>query len=360
MTSPSPIHFFHAPGRFPLEKGGSLGELTIAYHTLGRLNEKKDNVIWVCHGLTANSDVADWWTPATRPGSFLDPEKYFIVCANLLGSHYGSTGPLFTNPATGRPYYDRFPALTIRDMARANSLLADHLGLRSIRTLVGASVGGFQALEWAVMEPDRFRQLVLVATSWQASPWSIALNETQRMAIRADATYGEPSPEAGQAGLATARALGLLSYRGPQGYNLTQADPGERPLAQLPRAVTYQHHQGRKLCDRFDVYSYMALLDAFDTHDIGRDRGGAEKALSLLGMPTIVVGIDSDIIFTPDEIRRLAAMIPQTELEFISSEMGHDGFLIEHSQLEQIIKPFIEHSQLEQIIKPFFDNGPQK
>lgn len=335
------MKLYRSTAPFQLERGGCLEELTIAYHTFGKLNKRGDNAVWVCHGLTANSDVADWWPGATDKGSFLDSDTYFVVCANILGSHYGTTGPLSTDPATGKPYYDSFPALTIRDMARAHAMLANHLGLQFIHTLIGASVGGFQALEWAVSEPSRFGKLALIATSAKASPWSIAIDETQRMAIKADATYGTPSPDAAMAGMAAARAIGLLSYRGPYAYNLTQADPDDAPADHLHRPVTYQRYQGEKLCRRFNAYSYVTILDAFDTHNVGRGRGGMEKALSQLTMPSLVVGIDTDIVFTPDETRALAAMLPDCTFREISSRMGHDGFLTEHKQLENIIKPFM-------------------
>lgn len=335
------MRLFHYPEPFPLERGGVLENLTIAYHTFGTLNEAADNAVWVCHGLTANSDVADWWPHTTGEGEFLDTARNFIVCANILGSHYGTTGPLSINPATGTPYFDKFPSLTIRDMARAHALLADHLGLASISTLIGASVGGFQALEWALSQPSRFRKLILIATAPIASPWSIALDETQRMAIKSDATYGDPSPDAAMAGMAAARAIGLLSYRGPYAYNLTQTDPEDAPADHLYRPVTYQRYQGEKLCRRFNAYSYVTILDAFDTHNVGRGRGGVGKALAALDIPTLIVGIDTDIIFTPGEMRALAAMIHNSTFREIHSQMGHDGFLTEYVSLNDIIKPFM-------------------
>ena len=229
-------HYYTFPEPFELELGGKIQNLTIAYDTYGTLAEGGSNAVWVCHALTANSDVADWWPHTVEKGAFLDPEKCFTVCANIIGSCYGSTGPLSVNPATGKPYYGDFPRLTIRDMARAHSLLADHLGLRRIHALVGSSVGGFQAVEWIAAEPRRFGRLVLIATDVKASPWSIAIDETQRMAIRADATWGEPRADAGAAGLAAARAIGLLSYRGGEGYNLTQQDPESDTLPDDHRA----------------------------------------------------------------------------------------------------------------------------
>lgn len=227
---------------FELERGGILPELTIAFSTYGKLNAAHDNVIWVCHALTADSDVASWWPHTVEAGKFLDPAEHFIICANILGSHYGTTGPLHVNPATGRPYYKDFPELTIRDMVRAHRLLADILGIHRIHTLVGSSVGGFQAVEWAVQEPERIGKLVLIATAAKASPWSIAIDETQRMAIEADSTFGEPYATAGMKGLAAARAIGLLSYRGPEGYDLSQQD--ENDDFSSHRACTYQQYQG--------------------------------------------------------------------------------------------------------------------
>lgn len=333
------MHKFHSSAPFLLESGESLPEVDIAYHTYGTLNEKKDNVVWVCHALTANSDVEDWWPHTVEAGCFLDPDKWFVVCANILGSCYGSTGPMSINPDTGEPYYNEFPKLTIRDMVNAHILLAQELEIERIHTLVGCSVGGFQAIEWASTQPERFDKLVFLATSPKASPWSIALDETQRMAILSDKTFGERRPDAARDGLAAARAIGLLSYRGPWGYNETQQDPPSDRIPTTHRACTYQRYQGEKLCRRFDAYSYMSILDAFDTHDIGRGRGGVTEALSKITAPTIVIGITTDIIFTPEEMKELTAMLPNAEYFELQSEFGHDGFLVEHKKLNDILYP---------------------
>lgn len=324
---------------FSLQLGGSLDGLEIAYHTYGTLSPERDNVVWVCHALTANSDVADWWPHTVVPGGFLDPDKYFIVCANILGSCYGTTGPLSVNPATGLPYYGSFPKLTVGDWARAHSLLADHLGIRKIRELVGSSVGGFQALEWAAQESERFDSMILIATDAIATPWSIAIDETQRMAILADNTYGEPREDAGATGLAAARAIGLLTYRGGEGYNRTQRNHPDTP-AGTHRACSYQRYQGEKLVRRYNAYSYMTILDAFDTHDIGRNRGGLPKVLGSLKMPALVVGITTDMIFPPEDMKGLARQLGNAEYREIDSPFGHDGFLVEHEQLRSIIEQF--------------------
>ena len=335
-------HYFRSDEPFALETGGTLEQLTVAYHTYGTLNAAGDNAVWVCHALTASSDVADWWPHTVEAGRFLDPARHFIVCANILGSHYGTTGPLHINPATGEPYYGDFPALTIRDMVAAHRLLARALGIRRLAALVGSSVGGFQAVEWAVGEPHFVDRLVLIATAAKASPWTIAIDQTQRMAIEADATFGERRADAGRAGMAAARALGLLTYRGKAGYDLTQQNPDEalRPAA-AHRASTYQLHQGEKLCRRYNAYSYHAILDAFDTHDVGRGRGGVEAALGRITARTMTVGITTDLLFPPEEMRRLNGCIAGSRYCEIDSPFGHDGFLVEHEQLNALLEPFI-------------------
>lgn len=344
MNETGSFSTFFSPDPFLLERGGILPNLQIAYHTYGNLNSKADNVIWVCHALTANSDVADWWPNTVVPEGFLDPKKYFIVCANFLGSCYGSTGPLSQNPASGEPWYDSFPKLTIRDMVNAQILLADHLGISSIFSLIGSSVGGFQAFEWAVMQPWRFKSMVLIATAPYASPWTIAIDETQRMAIFADKSYGEKRPDAAQDGLATARAIGLLTYRGAMGYNITQQDthPLDGPVPDYHRACSYQRHQGKKLINRFDAYSYVTILDAFDTHNIGRGRISLDNALSMISMPVLSIAISTDIIFTPQEIKEFTSKIPNAIYKEIDSDFAHDGFLVEHSILNTLIKDFFK------------------
>ena len=328
-----------APGPFELETGHTLPELRIAYHTYGTMNAAKDNVVWVCHALTANSNVADWWPHTVEAGRFLDPARYFVVCANIIGSHYGTTGPLHVNPATGKPWYRDFPPFTIRDIVRAHRLLAEALGIGRIATLVGSSVGGFQAVEWAVTEPKRIERLALIATDAKASPWTIAIDETQRMAIEADSTFGEPYATAGMKGLAAARAIGLLSYRGPEGYDLSQQDESDDFSSH--RACTYQQYQGEKLCRRYNAYSYYKILNAFDTHDVGYQRGGVAAALQRITAECLVVGISTDIIFTVPEMQALHRMLPRSTYHQIDSPFGHDGFLVEHEQLNRILNPFI-------------------
>ena len=334
--------FYKYGGRLRLESGGTLENPVIAYDTYGTLNAAGDNAVWVCHALTANSDVADWWPHTVETGRFLDPAKHFVVCANILGSHYGTTGPLHVNPQTGVPYYGSFPQITIRDMVSAHRLLARALGITRIEALIGSSVGGFQAVEWAVEEPQMIGKLVLIATAAKASPWTIAIDQTQRMAIEADATFGEPRDDAGMAGMAAARAIGLLTYRGQEGYDLTQQDVDDtlKP-ADAHRASTYQTYQGRKLCRRYNAYSYHTILNAFDTHDVGRGRGGVAEALKRISARTVTVGISTDMVFPTGDIMAMNAQIAGSRYHEIDSPFGHDGFLVEHNQLNALLEPFI-------------------
>lgn len=331
-------HFFHSPEPFRLESGDRLPDLTVAYHTYGSLNEDKSNVIWVMHGLTANSDVEDWWPGTVGSGLFLDPDKYFIVCANVLGSCYGTTGPSSIDPLTGSPWCNSFPRITIRDMVHAHQLLADHLGITKIHELIGVSLGGFQAIEWAVSEPEIAENVMFCATDASCSPWLAAFNQTMYMAIKTDPTYGEARLDAARKGLSTARAMALISYRGPFAYNMSQKDPEEKPDPFFHRVQTYQEYQGKKLCDRFDVYSYMRICESGDSHDVGRGRGGLKKALSRIKANTLVVGITSDILFPPATQKALSELIPASIYEEMTSDFAHDGFLIEHRQLNEIMR----------------------
>lgn len=326
---------------FVLESGEVLPSLTIAYDTFGRLNDDRSNVIWVCHALTANSDVADWWPHTVEKGCFLDPEKYFTVCANFLGSHYGTTGPLSINPATGEAWYGDFPRITVRDMVRAHQLLAAHLGIESVKLLIGSSIGGFQCLEWSVMQPDFAERAAFIATTPRTKPWASAFNESQRMAIEGDSTFGERSAEAGLNGMATARSIALMSYRGGMAYNKTQEDECYDDVGFERRVLSYQRYQGEKLRRRFNAYSYYRLSQAVDSHNLGRGRGKVEDVLKQIRAKSLVVAITSDILFPPSDHDVMVDNIPDVRYHLIDSDFGHDGFLVEHKQLNEIILNFL-------------------
>ncbi|MDW8295414.1 MAG: homoserine O-acetyltransferase [Raineya sp.] len=334
MTEPA---IFHYKNPFPLESGDILPEIELAYCTYGTLNAQKNNVIWVIHALTANADVADWWAGLFGAGKMLDPEKYFIVCANNLGSCYGSTGALSVNPQTGEPYFHSFPLLTTRDMARALELLRRHLDLPCIHYLMGGSLGGQIALEWAIEQNEIFDNLLILATNAFHSPWGIAFNEAQRMAIQADASWQYAHPQAGMMGLKAARAIALLSYRNIEIYNQRQQETDIEKLDGY-KASSYQQYQGEKLIRRFNAFSYWTLSKAMDSHHVGRGRGSAENALQQIRARVKVVGITSDLLFPLAEQKFLAEHIPNATLYEIQSLYGHDGFLLEFEQIQRVFE----------------------
>jgi homoserine O-acetyltransferase len=326
---------------FKLETGGELQELEIGYHTYGTLNKAGDNVVWVCHALTANSDVLDWWKGLFGNNDYFNPGEHFIICANILGSAYGTTNPLSINPATGEPYYLTFPEYTIRDIVKAHQLLADYLGIENIHVLLGGSLGGQQVIEWGIMEPNRIKNLVIIATSAKQSPWGIAFNESQRMAIATDPTFYENTPDGGSKGLKVARSIALLSYRNYKTYGITQQEETDE-LREDYRAATYQSYQGDKLVSRFNAYSYWYITKAFDSHNVGRGRHGVEKALSLIKARTLVIGIKSDVLFPIEEQQYMFRHIPKSAFAELDSFYGHDGFLIETELLTNVITSFLK------------------
>ena len=326
--------------QWQLESGATLSGFELAYHTAGTLNDDCSNVIWVCHALTANSDVSDWWEGLYGPGKAFDPEKYFIICANIPGSCYGSTNPLSVNPDTGKPYYHSFPQLTIRDIAGALDKLRVHLNIHHIHTLVGGSLGGQQVLEWAFLKPNLFSKIVPVATNVQHSPWGIAYNETQRMAIANDPTWSNDDPQAGLEGMKTARAVALLSYRSYKTYERSQKELSTE-LTDHYKASSYQQYQGDKLAKRFNAFSYWQLSKAMDSHHLGRGRGSVQEALSKIEAEALVIGINSDNLFPIKEQVFLFNNLQKAQLEIIDSSFGHDGFLTETEKLNPLLYRFI-------------------
>ncbi len=335
----------HVSQDFKLESGAVLKGFDIAYHTYGNLNKNADNVVWICHALTANSDVVDWWPGLVGAGKVVDTEKYFVVCANIIGSCYGSVGPQEVNPKTGRPYGKDFPLITIRDMVSAHILLREHLKISNIRLAIGGSLGGQQVLEWAIMEPKVLTQICVLATNAQHSPWGIAFNEAQRMAIEADPTLYEDHEAAGQAGLAAARAIAMLSYRSYMTYQSTQAEVDDRKREGF-LASSYQRYQGKKLVERFNVLSYLWLSRAMDSHNLGRHRKSIPEALRTIQARALVIGIRTDVLFPIEEQAFLTTYIPRSRLEIIDSLYGHDGFLVETEVIGALLKPFLAGKSL--------------
>jgi homoserine O-acetyltransferase len=333
------IYKYNKP--FKLESGKQLKELEIGFNTYGTLNKKRDNVVWVCHALTANSDVFDWWKGLFGDNDHFNPNEHFIVCANILGSPYGTTNPLSIDPATSQPYYTAFPQFTVRDIVKAHQLLAEHLQIESIEILIGGSLGGQQVLEWGIMEPERIKNLILIATNAKHSPWGIAFNESQRLAISADNTFEPGSLDGGKKGLKAARSIALLSYRNYKTYSVTQQEEKDS-LVDDYKASSYQNYQGDKLVNRFNAYSYWFLSKTMDSHNAGRGRHGVEKALSLIKARTLVIGIKSDVLFPIEEQQYLFRHIPKSAFAELDSFYGHDGFLIETQALTNIITSFFK------------------
>jgi len=336
---------FKYENSFTLESGITLPGYHLAYTTHGKLNADKTNVVWIFHALTANSNPLEWWPGLVGDGKFFDPAKYFIICVNKPGSPYGSISPLSINPHTNQPYYHDFPLFTIRDMITTYQQLKDHLGLKKIFIALGGSTGGMQLLEWAIEEPALFEHIVPIATNAVLSPWAIAFNASQRMAIEADNTWLERRPDAGQKGLAAARSIALLSYRHYNGYDITQ--PRDKAIVALTNDVAYasdnyQRYQGLKLVNRFNVLCYYRLSQSMDSHDVGRNREGVENALKRITAKTLVIGIHSDVLYPISEQEYLQKTIRGADLLNIDRKFSHDGFLLEYEKIEPALKKFIE------------------
>ena len=329
---PSVTSHFDLPGPFALESGVELSPVTVAYRTWGRLNAGRDNAVLVCHALTGSPDADAWWPDLLGPGRALDPDHDFIVCSNVLGSCYGTTGPTSIRPETGRPWGGDFPAVTVRDIVRLQAALLDALGVRRLRLVVGGSLGGMQVLEWALTFPDRVDAIAAIATSARHSAWCIALSEAQRQAIAADPRWRGGHYEPGNGpddGLATARLIAMCTYRS---YESLESRFGRAPATSEGQPFAVQEwlrHHGQALVDRFDAASYVALTRAMDTHDVGRGRGGTREALASVHVPALVVSIDTDVLYPPAEQEALAQGIPTAQLVTLRSPHGHDAFLIE-------------------------------
>lgn len=338
---------FHHAQEFELESGAKLPSFQLKYTTLGQLNEDHSNVVWICHALTGSSDFTDWWKDFFTEGSPYDPRDYFIVCANALGGCYGSTGPLSINPVSGKNYFHDFPLVTNRDIVQSFDLLRMKLGIEKIHTLIGGSLGGQQALEWAILQPSLFSHLVAVACNAQHSPWGIAFNEAQRMAIEADSTWKENDAGAGIDGMKAARAMGMISYRTYDTYQETQQEKGLDKTDDF-RAASYQRYQGQKLANRFNAFTYWTFSKAMDNHNVGRRRGSVEAALKKIRAKTLIVSIESDLLYPLSEQKFLAQTIPSAKLEVLTSLYGHDGFLVEFNQFKKVVRKFLRSETKEE------------
>ena len=360
-------------GDLTLESGAVLPDVTIGYETWGTLNEAGDNAILILHALTGDSHVsagrvgpeasdkdrayaeaAGWWPTAVGPGRVIDTDKYFVISPNMLGGCYGSTGPASPAPASidpdQKPWGSRFPLITIRDSVRAEKALLDQLGVNSLHHVIGGSLGGARAAEWALSYPNLVRSCAVIASGPAATAEQIAWGHMQNLAIRQDPSFagGDYYPGPGpQAGLALARKIAHTTSRSaaelhfrfgrdPQeGQNVLHPVAAERGRYQVE---SYLEHHGQKLTARFDANSYLAINEALLSHDLGRDLGGLDKALAQSTCKWTIAYVDSDRLFFPSDSHILAAALPTpVEPAVIHSPCGHDGFLIEHEQLERIL-----------------------
>ncbi|MFV0258903.1 MAG: homoserine O-acetyltransferase [Acidimicrobiales bacterium] len=351
---------------FVLEGGGVLDEVTVAYETWGDPAAANDGAVLVCHALTGDAHAAGpsgagqptegWWDDLIGPGKGIDTDRYFVVCANVLGGCQGTTGPASPHPADGRPYGERFPVVSIRDMVRTQAGLADHLGVDRWRAVIGGSMGGMQAAEWAVMYPHRVRSMVSIASAASASPLQIGWSEVGRLAVVQDprwrgGDYYDAAPGHGpHEGLMLARRVAQLHYRSDQSlesrFDRSHVDRSELfDLWGRFQVESYIDYHGQKLARRFDANSYLLLNKAMDLHDVGRGRGGTAAALGRVRCPSLVVSVDSDVLYTPrqqHELRdHLASGDVDVSYEVIRSDHGHDGFLLEYDQLTPIVSDFL-------------------
>ena len=337
-------HLFHYPGSLELESGSSLPGFQLKYTTLGQLNRERNNVVWVCHALTGSSDITSWWPELFADDSPLSARDYFIICANVIGGCYGSTGPISINPETNKPYYHTFPVLTNRDVINAFDLLRQELKIERVHTLIGGSLGGQQVLEWAISKPTVFETIIPIACNAFHSPWGIAFNESQRMAIEADPTWKEDDERAGHEGIKAARAIGMLSFRNYNTFAKTQPEKNAHKLDDF-RAASYQRYQGEKLANRFNAFSYWTLTKMMDNHNVARGREDLKEALGRIKAKTLVVGIDSDLLFPIEEQRFLSKSIQGAQFKEIPSLYGHDGFLVEFDLFKQAVRQFFKQEE---------------
>ncbi|MGA7835536.1 MAG: homoserine O-acetyltransferase [Acidimicrobiales bacterium] len=339
---------------FTFEGGGYLPSVTVAYETWGELNADGSNAVLVEHALTGDSHALGgisaghptpgWWNGLVGPGLAIDTEQYFVVCSNVLGGSQGTTGPSSLAP-DGRPYGSRFPVITVRDQVAVEAAVTDALGIESWHAVVGGSMGGMRALEWAITYPERVANLVVLAVGAASTADQIAHSRLQIRAIKADPNYHggdyyDRSPP--NEGLAIARGLGQITYRTDEEFESRFAraahDESDVLDGGLYAVESYLGYHGEKLARRFDANSYIVLSEAMNHHDVGRGRGGVASALGSIRSRSTVLGIDSDRLYPLRLQEQLAELIPTaSSLHVISSAVGHDGFLLEVDQIGKVI-----------------------
>jgi len=348
-------------GTFHTEAGAAIPGAEIAYQRFGAFageGRGSNNVIVVEHALTGDSNVPDWWAELIGPGRALDTDRWCIIATNALGGCRGSTGPSSPHPSSG-VWGSRFPALSIRDLVEAERAALRALGIEHVHAIIGGSMGGARTLEWSLMHPDFLDAACAIAVSARASGWQIGIQSAQISAIERDPFWQGGDYYATDAapleGLAAARRIAHLTYRGEQEIDErfgSQAQEGENPLGafrspQQRFAVnSYLDYQGAKLAQRFDAGSYVVLTEALNRHDIGRGRGGLNKALGSSHVPTMVVGVDTDILYPYHQQEHLSRNLGNLlAMAKVVSPVGHDAFLAEARQMDRILRNFLHLAQ---------------
>lgn len=353
--------FTYTFDQLPLQRSGQFGPVTLAYETWGTLNAAADNAILIVHALTGSSHAHDaehpddpkvaWWNPLIGPGRPFDTTRYFVICSNILGGCYGSTGPSSIDPRSGQSYGMRFPVITIRDMVNAQRILIEHLGVRQLAMVAGGSIGGQQALEWAVTYPELVRNVVVVAATAALTAQAVAFSEVGRQAIMADPRWqgGDYTPGHGpDAGLSIARMLAMITYQSEEAMELRFARrPARNSVIATPSGAAdlgsrfdvegYLYYQGQALVQRFDANSYLYISRAMDLYDVSEGYPSLEAALRRLRSRALFIGIRSDFLFPPARVRWLANQVRSlggdaTYVE-LDSPYGHDAFLKEWEQM---------------------------
>ncbi|QPK83623.1 homoserine O-acetyltransferase [Corynebacterium qintianiae] len=344
-------------GSVTTEAGAAIPDPTIAFQRWGEFRGDPfgaNNVLLVEHALTGDSNAAEWWCEVIGPGKALDTDTWCVICTNALGSCYGSTGPASEHPDGGR-WGSRFPAISIRDQVTAEKQLLAALGLGRVRAVLGGSMGGARTLEWTLMYPEMVDYACVLAVSARASAWQIGIQTAQLSAITRDPNWhgGDyyDKPSGPDAGLAAARRLAHLTYRGELEIDErfgTSSQAGENPLGayrdddQRFAVQSYLDHQGVKLVERFDAGCYVTLTETLNRHDVGRGRGGLNKALASSKVPTMIVGVDTDILYPYHQQEHLSRNLGNLlAMSKLSSPVGHDAFLVEARQMDIILRKFI-------------------
>ncbi len=360
------LTFAAPPDELELECGRTLGPVTLAYETYGLLNPERTNAVMIFHALSGNSHVAGyyskedekpgWWDNMVGPGKGIDTDKYYVVCSNILGSCYGSTGPGSLNPKTGRPYGLSFPLVTISDMVKAQKRLVDHLGIPRLLCLIGGSIGGMQALQWAVDYPEMVFAAVPMASTCRRSALSIGLSEAQRQAILRDPNwnsgdyYGRPAPDKG---LALARIIGHITYLSEDsmekkfGRKLQENSAFKFDLSTDFQVESYLHYQAKKFVERFDANAYLYITKASDYFDLAEQRGGGSlvEAFRRATARFLVISFSSDWLYPTSQSKEMVKAMKKAGLDVsfceIATDFGHDSFLLAHEQLTRLLSGFL-------------------